>query len=89
MVVGIDVYHDSTRKAGSIAGVVCSMNDACTKYFSLSVEQKQGQEIMDALRIAFIEGLIKYWEVRLVFYFIFLLLTLKLPRQINAGPLKL
>ena len=38
------------------------MNDACTKYFSLSVEQKQGQEIMDALRIAFIEGLIKYWE---------------------------
>ena len=62
MVVGIDIYHDATRKGGSIAGVVCSMNDACTKYFSLSVEQKQGQEIMDALRIAFIEGLIKYWE---------------------------
>ena len=62
MVVGIDIYHDNTRKGGSIAGVVASMNDACTKYFSLSVEQKQGQEIMDALRIAFIEGLIKYWE---------------------------
>ena len=62
MVVGIDVYHDNTRKCGSIAGVVTSLNDASTRYYSVAVEQKQGQEIMDALRIAFIEGLIKYWE---------------------------
>ena len=27
MVVGIDVYHDNTRKCGSIAGVVTSLND--------------------------------------------------------------
>ena len=62
MVVGIDVYHDNTRKCGSIAGGVTSLNDASTRYYSVAVEQKQGQEIMDALRIAFIEGLIKYWE---------------------------
>ena len=62
MVVGIDVYHDNTRKCGSIAGGGTSLNDASTRYYSVAVEQKQGQEIMDALRIAFIEGLIKYWE---------------------------
>ena len=62
MVVGIDVYHDNTRKCGSIAGVVTSLNDLATRYYSVAVEQKQGQEIMDALRLAFIEGIIKYWE---------------------------
>ena len=62
MVVGIDIYHDKSRKSGSIAGVVTSLNDTCSRYFSNTVEQKQGQEIMDALRIAFIEGLVKYWE---------------------------
>jgi aubergine-like protein len=62
MVVGIDVYHDNSLKGGSIAGVVTALNDTATRYYSAAVEQKQGQEIMDALRIAFIEGLIKYWE---------------------------
>ena len=46
MVVGIDVYHDKTRKAGSFAGVVASMNDAASRYHSTTVEQKSGQEIM-------------------------------------------
>ena len=38
------------------------MNDVSSRYYSSTVEQKSGQEIMDALRVAFIEGLIKYWE---------------------------
>lgn len=63
MIVGIDVYHDASRKGSSFAGVVSSMNDLATRYYSMVKEQKQGQEIMDALRIAFIESLIKYWEI--------------------------
>merc|ERR1712223_33086 len=63
MIVGIDVFHDASRKGSSYAGVVSSMNDLATRYFSVVKEQKQGQEIMDALRVAFIESLIKYWEI--------------------------
>ena len=63
MIVGIDIYHDASRKGSSYAGVVSSVNDVASRYFSLVKEQKQGQEIMDTLRIAFIESLIKYWEI--------------------------
>ncbi len=63
MIVGIDIYHDASRKGSSFAGVVSSMNDLGTRYYSLVKEQKQGQEVMDALRVAFIECLIKYWEI--------------------------
>merc|ERR1711981_550755 len=62
MVVGIDVYHDKSRKSGSIAGVVASINDSLSRYYSTVAIQKQGQEIIDALKIAFMESLIKYYE---------------------------
>ena len=85
MVVGIDVFHDTTKKCGSIAGIVTSLNDATTRYYSGLIfyvklkcflyvkilisrfflgiaEQKPGQEIVNALQTAFIEGLIKYFE---------------------------
>ena len=83
MIVGVDVYHDASRKGSSFAGIVSSMNDLATRYFSMVKEQKQGQEIMDALRVAFIESLIKYWEInrnwptdigKVLFYFKILLL---------------
>ena len=60
MVVGIDVYHDKSRKMGSIAGVVASLNDSLSRYFSTVAIQKQGQEIIDALKIAFMQSLIRY-----------------------------
>lgn len=63
MIVGIDIYHDASRKGSSFAGFVSSMNDMATRYYSLVKEQKPGQEMMDALKIAFMESLIKYWEV--------------------------
>jgi len=63
MVVGIDVYHDKSRKMGSIAGVVASLNDSLSRYFSTVAIQKQGQEIIDALKIAFMQSLIRYYEV--------------------------
>ena len=34
MVVGIDVFHDKSRKSGSIAGVVSSINDSLSRYYS-------------------------------------------------------
>ena len=59
MVIGIDVYHDKSRKSGSIAGMVTSINDSLSRYFSTVAIQKQGQEIVDALKIAFMQALIR------------------------------
>lgn len=41
MVVGIDVYHDSTAKSGSVAGLVATINDALARYFSTVCFQRQ------------------------------------------------
>ena len=59
MVVGIDVFHDKSRKSGSIAGVVASINDGLSRYFSNVAIQKQGQEIIDALKFAFMQALVR------------------------------
>ena len=69
MVVGIDVYHDKSRKMGSIAGVVASLNDSLSRYFSTVAIQKQGQEIIDALKIAFMQSLIRY-ELHIYSYYL-------------------
>jgi len=62
MVVGIDVYHSKSAKAGSIGGMVSSLNDSLSRYYSAVVLQKQGQEMIDALKIAFIQSLVRYYE---------------------------
>lgn len=62
MVVGIDVFHDRSRSAGSIAGVVSSINDSLSRYYSTVAIQKQGQEIIDALKVSFMQALIRYYE---------------------------
>jgi len=62
MVVGIDVFHSKSAKAGSIAGMVSSINESLSRYYSSVVIQKQGQEIIDALKIAFLQSLIRYHE---------------------------
>lgn len=63
MVLGIDVFHDKSRKSGSIAGVVASVNDHMSRYYSSVAIQQQGQEMTDALTVAFMNALIKYYEV--------------------------
>merc|ERR1719273_2757006 len=63
MVVGIDVYHDKTSGGRSVAGVVTSMNDTLSRYHSVTVIQQQGQEVINALATAFIQGMVKYYEV--------------------------
>jgi len=62
MVVGIDVFHDKSHKRGSIAGVVASVNQNLSRYYSTVAIQKGGQEIIDALKVAFMEALVQYYE---------------------------
>jgi len=62
MVVGIDVFHDKSHKRGSIAGVVASVNQNLSRYYSTVAIQKSGQEIIDALKVAFMEALVQYYE---------------------------
>lgn len=34
MVVGVDTYHDATKRGQSVAGLVCSLNKTFTRYSS-------------------------------------------------------
>ena len=51
MIVGIDVFHDKSKKSGSVAGVVCSRNDNLSKFYSTVAIQKDGQELLDAVKV--------------------------------------
>lgn len=41
MVLGIDVFHDASRKSGSIAGLVSTTNQSLSRYYSTAVFQMQ------------------------------------------------
>lgn len=56
MIVGIDSYHDSAKKGRSVGGVIASMNQALTRYYSRCTFQTSMQELMDGLKIC-IKGL--------------------------------
>ncbi len=51
MVVGIDVFHEKGRRSGSVAGIVSTMNDNMSRYYSNVAIQKEGQELIDALKV--------------------------------------
>jgi len=63
MVLGVDVYHDISRRGSSIAGVVSSTNMSMSRWYSSTCFQQPGQEIIDSLKIAFIKALKKFYEV--------------------------
>ena len=63
MVLGVDVFHDPSRKGSSIAGVVSSLNQAMSSWFSQTAFQTPGQELVDCLKVAFVESLKKFYEV--------------------------
>jgi len=50
MCVGIDVYHDPTRKHPSVLGAVANMNNTMSSWKSLCKIQRPGQEIIDSLK---------------------------------------
>eukprot|EP00095_Tigriopus_kingsejongensis_P011291 maker-scaffold14_size734282-snap-gene-2.24 protein:Tk11291 transcript:maker-scaffold14_size734282-snap-gene-2.24-mRNA-1 annotation:"piwi-like protein 1" len=62
MVVGMDVYHDPGQRGQSIAGVVTSLNQRYSRWFSTTCHQRPQQELVDALKIAFIAGLRRYYQ---------------------------
>merc|ERR1719430_328526 len=63
MVLGVDVYHDISRRGSRIAGVVSSTNMSMSRWYSSTCFQQPGQEIIDSLKIAFIKALKKFYEV--------------------------
>lgn len=60
MVVGVDTYHDPSRKGSSVAALVCSLNRAFTKYSSHVQLQVASTEMHNALCAMLFEGLRKY-----------------------------
>ncbi|KAH8034243.1 hypothetical protein HPB51_021956 [Rhipicephalus microplus] len=63
MVVGVDVYHDVTRGRQSVLGLVASMNRNMTRWFSKCAFQDPGKELVNCLKVALLEALVKYYEV--------------------------
>lgn len=63
MVVGVDVYHDLTRGRQSVLGFVSSVNHNFTRWYSKCSFQEPGKELVNCLRIALLEALVKYYEV--------------------------
>ncbi|XP_060517141.1 piwi-like protein Siwi isoform X2 [Cylas formicarius] len=45
MIVGYDVCRDTANRGKSFAGMVASMDNACSQYFSLTTEHEQEQEL--------------------------------------------
>lgn len=52
MVVGIDIFHDK-GKDPSVAGIVCSMNKECTRFYSSTSRQMNRQELVDGIYVKF------------------------------------
>lgn len=63
MVIGVDVYHDPTRRGQSVVGFVASVNPSLTRWYSRARYQLPGVELVDTLKICMIECLKKYHEV--------------------------
>jgi len=53
MFVGMDVCHDPKKKLPSVAALVASMNNECTRFVSKVIIQRVHQEQADTLRPAF------------------------------------
>ncbi|ESO08140.1 hypothetical protein HELRODRAFT_75625, partial [Helobdella robusta] len=58
MVIGIDTYHDSSKKYRSVVGIVGSTNSSFTKYHTTWAFQEKGEEVSSCLCAA-IASLVK------------------------------
>lgn len=61
MIIGIDTYHDSSRRGHSVGGFVSSFNKALTKWHSQPIFQGINQEFLNALEPC-ISGAIKNYQ---------------------------
>jgi hypothetical protein len=66
MVCGVDCYHDASKRGGSVAGFVSSLNQTLTRWYSKVCFQGAGQELIDGLKICLISALKYYYDVCLM-----------------------
>ncbi|KAG8224465.1 hypothetical protein J437_LFUL003188 [Ladona fulva] len=60
MVVGFDVYHDTSQRGRSIGAIVASLNKPLTRYYSSVSYHRSGEELSNELSINIIKALHKY-----------------------------
>ena len=51
MVIGIDTYHDSSRRGRSVAGFVASLNATYSRYFTNWSFQEPSEELQSSLGV--------------------------------------
>jgi len=52
MVCGVDTFHDSpSHRKNSVAALVCSINNECTRYYSRVHYQQPGEELVNGLKV--------------------------------------
>uniref|UniRef100_UPI00358E54D2 piwi-like protein 2 n=1 Tax=Myxine glutinosa TaxID=7769 RepID=UPI00358E54D2 len=60
MIVGMDVFHDTTKRMCSVAGVVASLNSSGTQWFSRIIKHATPTELIDGLKFCFIDAIKSY-----------------------------
>ncbi|CAG2118607.1 unnamed protein product, partial [Medioppia subpectinata] len=63
MIVGIDVYHDPTQKGKSVVGMVASVNQAVSQWYSRVFFQNAHTEIVNTIESGIVACLKKFYEV--------------------------
>lgn len=62
MVCGYDVCRDTANRGRSFAGMVASMDAACTQYFNMAAEHEQEQELSSKIASFMLMACTKYQE---------------------------
>ncbi|XP_029916958.1 piwi-like protein 2 isoform X2 [Myripristis murdjan] len=63
MVVGVDVYHDTSKKYRSVMGFVASVNSSLTRWYSRVTFQTPTEELINGFQVCLVAALQKYYEV--------------------------
>ena len=63
MIIGVDVYHDPTQRGRSVVGVVSSVNQAISRWYSRVFFQNSHEEIVNTMESGIVAALRKYHEV--------------------------
>ncbi|XP_066110565.1 LOW QUALITY PROTEIN: piwi-like protein 3 [Saccopteryx bilineata] len=62
MFIGIDCFHDNVNRQTSVAGFVASINEDLPEWFSQSIFQESGQELVSRLRACLQEAPKRWYE---------------------------
>ncbi|PAA47190.1 hypothetical protein BOX15_Mlig015023g3 [Macrostomum lignano] len=60
MMIGIDVYHEDKLRSRSVTGVVASVDQSCTRWYSRVAFQRRGEEILNSMRVILHSQLVRY-----------------------------